>query len=820
MKKIILICLAIFVFTFIGKGEEVLKNLLEGKKWEQLPTICLDESHKALTDYFSNARTFKVVAQHGNVLTYKAKFSSEGEIGSIVFEKKGDKYLKLEIRNQVKPLHFIEKFRKYNVEKIRLQIGDAAIHFISGQFYQAVPFESLLLFQGRWNITITPNDEEEKLTLKREYKKNYFSSFEKEGIFLLDDRTFLDKFTAEPADIDSEEGIEFLHRIYCDTYAFDIDGSGENWFLPLPRESNLIIFKKDKKSLYNYSYNPNMVPDTQLILSENKKMILSYNRDKAMKMFFGQSNSVSHVNLDIFFDPGTNLISGVTGISYKEPSPSREVLLDDGINLMRRPGTAIEDYSVFKKRGKYYLLGPESKRISLFFKGTFKPKDANFELFSSHYGRAGTFMQDSGDIFYFLSKIDNYYPNPGNDFFKSDLTIKLPAGLNCLASGKLVGKAGGATPTFQFSSAGTKGISLVAGNFKLSKKVHATPLLKFYTFDSFKYPRSLKFAEIKKAAELFNRSFGALDLPEVNILLKRGLIEGGLSNNGFIVLHLPPTKKQVNNTVMQLNAPVSIGQTLISPILIRERTEDYIIHELAHQWWGGVISWRSYLDVWLTEGLAHFSVLYYLKKNIPERRFNRIVKKLKRWVNRYSNRGPIIYGSRINLLEEDYEAYQSVIYNKSALVFLMLMDIIGEDDFMKRLRSVTEKYKYKSISSMQFIRQFSGDNKMIMKFFRKWVYSRVLPEVMLELVEDDPQYDHKNHKTIVLSVKQLETDFVFPFKLKVVSGKGATTESLIMTEKQQNYVIKRKSTIFSVVLQDSISPIREKKILNPSFKRK
>ncbi|MCP5102039.1 MAG: M1 family metallopeptidase, partial [bacterium] len=268
-----------------------------------------------------------------------------------------------------------------------------------------------------------------------------------------------------------------------------------------------------------------------------------------------------------------------------------------------------------------------------------------------------------------------------------------PAGLNCLASGSLVKNITGTgdTVSYKFSSPGTKGISLVTGNFKLTKKLDSRIPLHIHTFESFRYPRRLKLEEVKEAFDFFIDRFGTLNLSAVNVLLKRGRVEGGVSNTGFITVHLPPDRVQAAASKSIRSLDASIDKTILSPILIRNRTEDHIIHELAHQWWGGVISWKSYRDVWLTEGLAHFSVLYYLKQKLSQREFNRIIKKLRRWVYRFDEAGPIIYGTRINLLEDKYEAYQSVIYNKSALVFLMLMDMIGETEFTRRLRSVVEK---------------------------------------------------------------------------------------------------------------------------------
>src|SRR6185437_3648652 len=37
----------------------------------------------------------------------------------------------------------------------------------------------------------------------------------------------------------------------------------------------------------------------------------------------------------------------------------------------------------------------------------------------------------------------------------------------------------------------------------------------------------------------------------------------------------------------------------------------FLAHELAHQWWGQAVGWRTYHDQWLSEGFAqYFAALY------------------------------------------------------------------------------------------------------------------------------------------------------------------------------------------------------------------
>ena len=122
---------------------------------------------------------------------------------------------------------------------------------------------------------------------------------------------------------------------------------------------------------------------------------------------------------------------------------------------------------------------------------------------------------------------------------------------------------------------------------------------------------------------------------------------------------------------------------------------------------------------------------------------------------------------------------------------------------------------------MQFIRQFCNNDDMLLKFFRKWVYSRAIPLVKLSLLEDDREYDKKEFKKVVISIKQLgeepDTDFIFPLKLRVTTNQESSTESVIIKENEQRFVITRESTIRTIDIMDDVAFIKEKK--QPSSSR-
>lgn len=797
-----------------GDNDELLIVAITDRKWEQLPPLFKDDSYKALKNYFEDVRAIVITPAQPNHLSYKAKFDLQAEMGNIIFQKNEGRYLDLQIKNQIKPLYFTENFKIYKADNNHITLGDAQIDFISGLFYESMPTGLLVIFRGKWNISITPNDEEEKLTLKRLFKKDSFEKAGETGVFILEKKDFLHALPLLGETVALDPEAQTIFDTYRELYGIHIEQFNEYWYLPFPDSSNVALFEKDKKSHYFYFHDASQVPDTQMTESDTDKILLNYNSYKDMKLSFGGGGSgVSRLNLDLYLNPRENFISGTTIVTYKNDSNVRELRLSEGLDVVSYLTFGSKDLNVFRKKDKFYFMGEGSDTLFINYKGRIKSSVETLELFKSPQDTAREGPGPDPSSFYFLSWTKNFYPNPGEDFCESSITVSLPPGLNCLASGNRTEKTEttGNTNTIKFTSPSSKGVSLVTGNFNLSQKQNSRIPLHFYTYETFRYPKELDLSDVKNAFDFFLQRFGSLDLSAVNILLRRGKVEGGVSNSGFIVILIPYERTLVTSPNPMALEKFTTEKKILSPILIRDRTEDHMIHELAHQWWGGVISWKSYQDVWLTEGLAHFSVLYYLKNKLSPREFKGFVRDLKRWTYRYNDSGPIIYGPRINLLENKYEVYQSVIYNKSALVLLMLLDLIGEKEFDERLQSVVKKYKYQSLSSMQFIREFSGKNKMIFDFFRKWIYSRAIPVVELTLEEDDKEMDKKEFKKVVIRVTQLNTDFIFPLKLRVATTKGVSIDTVIMKAKEQRFIIKRDATIKTIEVAESDYLVREKK---------
>ena len=793
MKRLLaLVLLALLLSWPLAAGERLTRMISE-KKWADLAPLFADESYRVLEAHFQKFLSIEFGPAQDGRLIYKVKFPHAAEIGDLFFDRRHGLYAGLKIGNRIAPIFFIDRFKKYAVENLVLHVGDATVSFDKGFFYQAWPVRSPLFFEGQLRFQLSPGDEEERLTLERLFKNAEFSQRSETGILILQDLGFL-KGLDFAGDVPALETRALLdaYDTYRKYFGISVPQFKESWFLPVPGSDNLLIFARDKDSHYVYDFNSQVSPDTLLLTSKENKIMLSYDALKNPKPPAGADESLRELDLSLFCNPEKNFVSGTARLVFASAVPFRTLNLASGLRIRANIDLDAVPVSAVRKNESSYLIGPERDRLTFYYSGRVSFLDDYSDWVPYAWINPAAKKTDQ---FFFLSRSQNFYPNPGNDFFASSVTVNLPAHLHCLASGILLAsKPVQDRVSYQFASPGTKGVSLVSGDFKKIARLNTKVPVNIYAGGNFLYERFITQPEMAEAIDFLVERFGALDMPEINVLFRRMPHEGGISHQGFVVLNiaaLGPVKTKA------LNSTRRIRQN--GPLVLSNKREDFFLHEMAHQWWGGMISWESYRDVWVTEGFATLASVLYLQKKMPASRFDGMIGRLKHWVFKNAASGPLAYGQRITDLERGAEAFQSVVYLKSALVLLMLKDMLGEENFFARLRGCLEKFKYKSVTSAMLIDEISRDEKWLRDFFAGWVFSRKIPEVSCRV--------RLAGKTAELSVTQRETAFVFPLQIRIETEEGGKSLQVIVKDREQTFLFHEAAAFKTLGIDAGYTPI-------------
>jgi hypothetical protein len=178
-------------------------------------------------------------------------------------------------------------------------------------------------------------------------------------------------------------------------------------------------------------------------------------------------------------------------------------------------------------------------------------------------------------------------------------------------------------------------------------------------------------------------------------------------------------------------------------------------HEIAHQWWGHMVGWKSYHDQWMSEGFAEFSASLYVQQIIrDEKRFLDFWSKQKDritqagpWTRDYKpyTVGPVTQGYRLRSGKTG-AAYQFLVYPKGAYILHMLRMMMadqrtGDKRFMAMMQDFIKSHYNEDVSTEDFKRivekymtkQMDLDENARMDwFFNEWVYGTDMPSYKFE----------------------------------------------------------------------------------------
>jgi hypothetical protein len=794
MKKCLLVMLLCLASRQSAIAQEPLETAIKNKDWLVLAAQFADDSHLALEAYFKECQDIGFSLLQQNNLMFFARFNNYAEIGEIAFAKENGKYQQLSLKPGIKPLYFIRAFSRFVVENRTIRMGDAEVFFKKGVIYQGMPMSNVFIFSGEWEFRIRPEDEEERMTLRNLVRDETFRKEARTGIFVF---SRPDVIAGLPAPKSSgrldDEAAKALYEIFQKKWGMKIPYFNELWYFPFSADFNMaIFFKKQGKTYYCYIFNIGILPDTSLVLFPENKFYLNYNAVKGFKFVSQADDTLENLKLNLFYNPHVDFLSGTAVLNFKEPSNVKKVNLDPGLIVKGYGKSQSHELLLFNRGGTYFLLGQGLNKFSFYYAGNIKASDESGEIDRIDLK---DLLDKNKDNHYILNRDQDFYPNPGHYFFKSRVKISLPFPLQCLATGNLRSQQKlGERNEFDFESPGSKGISLVCGNFSQLLTIPSKLPIRVYGLAKLKITDYFQVAAIQNYFDFLLEKFGMLEVKELNLLLRRRQDYGGLSSQGFVVFNL------MQSGFMGDELSVTRRIRNESPVVFTDVNRDNLIHELAHQWWGGVISWKSYQDQWLTEGLAQFSTLLCLQNNVSENQFRKAISSAKKWVFRSKDAGPIIYGRRIFNLSNDMHTYQSIVYNKSALVFLMLKEMLGEEEMLKRLRQVLVDFKYQSLASVRFIQYLSQGDQRLQKFFNGWVYSRLLPEVRYQVTTSGQSAE--------ITFTQGNSDFVFPVSVKIATADGKYIRTLIVEEKVQKFKISENAFIQSIEVDAGVAPIQ------------
>ncbi len=152
-----------------------------------------------------------------------------------------------------------------------------------------------------------------------------------------------------------------------------------------------------------------------------------------------------------------------------------------------------------------------------------------------------------------------------------------------------------------------------------------------------------------------------------------------------------------------------------------------VAHELAHQWFGDLLTCRDWSNGWLNEGFATYFEELWGEYDLGTDHFKQSMLGLKQdYLGEDAHyRRPIVY----HVYHDDgFELFDAHLYEKGAWVLHMLRHQLGEAAFKRAIHAYISRYREREVITADLERTFEDvTGRSLAQFFQQWVYSGGYP---------------------------------------------------------------------------------------------
>jgi len=492
---------------------------------------------------------------------------------------------------------------------------------------------------------------------------------------------------------------------------------------------------------------------------------------------------IQHYILRVSFDRANNTVFGDTIVRLKPLGNNfKEIELDAA--EMKFESVKLEsetkDLQYRLAGGKIYITLNKSYApndlISVRFKYSVKPSKGIY------FVRAG--MEDGkvvrpAQIWTQGEAEEAHYWFPSYDFpddkATSEQFITVEKDETAVANGELLGTTENAdgTKTFHYKMAvphSTYLTSFVVGKYtKISDSYNNIPL-GFYLYPGKESFAQKSFGKTKEMMRVFE------ELTKINFpynkydqTLVANFAFGGMEN--------------ITATTMA-DTEILFGRP--------DNVEDLVSHELAHSWFGNLVTCRNWAELWLNEGFATYMEAAYREKKYGRADYLRKIRENAAlfFVDETINRNR--HGLYNLSARPDDSIFDTTTYQKGGAVIHTLRETVGTENFWKAVNLYLTRHKFQNVETADLqkaMEEISG--KDLNWFFAQWVYGGGYPKLNITQVYNAAT------KSVDLTVTQTQDSdkitpeaFILPLEIEITTANGTKIEKLEIKKREEVFSLK------------------------------
>ena len=219
-----------------------------------------------------------------------------------------------------------------------------------------------------------------------------------------------------------------------------------------------------------------------------------------------------------------------------------------------------------------------------------------------------------------------------------------------------------------------------------------------------------------KSLEFYENYFGIpFELPKVHLISVPDFAAGAMENWGAITFR---EEALVCNDNTDLDSRINIGVT--------------IAHELAHQWFGNLVTMKWWNDLWLNESFATFMEMLCLNAIHPE---YDVIKStyLSQTVTSMTSdslRSTHPINAKVESPDDIQQIFDEISYGKGGSILRMIHNYVGDENFRKGVSAYLSKFKYSNAEGSDLWNSIGEVSKLpVSEIMSDWINQPGLPAI-------------------------------------------------------------------------------------------
>ncbi len=342
-------------------------------------------------------------------------------------------------------------------------------------------------------------------------------------------------------------------------------------------------------------------------------------------------------------------------------------------------------------------------------------------------------------------------------------------------------------------------LAFIVGEFEyIEKKTKDGVLVRVFTTPGKKNQAEFALATSIKCLEFYN-SYFAFDypLPVLDLIAIPDFAAGAMENWGAVTYR--------ESTLLVDESLSSAGN--------KQWVALVIAHELAHMWFGDLVTMEWWTDLWLNEGFASFIEYLAVDHIFPDwdiwTQFLVTEMGEAYQLDSLKNTHPIEI--EVKHPDEIAEIFDKVSYSKGASILRMLMSYLGEKDFQKGLQDYLKKFAYGNAKTEDlWLSLEKASKKPVNKIMKNWTSKAGHPLISVKRKGESRRRPASPKAGGKLELTQSRF-FSSPISKK--EAKDKTTWSIPLVSLRDHGVAKQSSTSNNKIATGSLNPRNDEVLL-------